>query len=129
MGYIQQTGASKLSKVIQDDVKELHVFVADSTPLYARAYAAPIMTLLGLLILDWRLAAVTVGLLISGLLFLALQGRIMVIFQSAIWKLENKLVLPLLNMYRRCQWYEHLIREAAHLVVITKRWKLTEKSS
>ncbi|WP_233353335.1 ABC transporter ATP-binding protein [Photobacterium chitinilyticum] len=75
MGYIQQTGASKLSKVIQDDVKELHVFVADSTPLYARAYAAPIMTLLGLLILDWRLAAVTVGLLISGFIVLGVARK------------------------------------------------------
>ena len=35
MGFVQQFGASKISKVIQEDVKELHVFVADSTPLYA----------------------------------------------------------------------------------------------
>lgn len=75
MGYIQQLGASRLSKVIQDDVKELHVFVADSTPLYARAYAAPIMTLIGLLVLDWRLAAATVGLLVGGFLVLGIARR------------------------------------------------------
>ena len=54
LGYVQAQGAGALSKVIHDDVKELHVFVADGTPLYARAYAAPLATLAALLWLDWR---------------------------------------------------------------------------
>ncbi len=75
MGFVQQFGASKISKVIQEDVKELHVFVADSTPLYARAYIAPILTLIGLLLLDWRLAFAVVALIAVGMAILAVAMR------------------------------------------------------
>jgi len=77
LGYVQAQGAGALSKVIHDDVKALHVFVADSTPLYARAYATPIVTLLVLLWLDWRLALVAVCVLIFGfgVLSLAMRNR------------------------------------------------------
>ncbi len=75
MGYIQSQGASALSKVIHDDVKALHIFVADSTPLYARAYATPIATLVLLLWLDWRLALVAVGVLAFGFAVLSLAMR------------------------------------------------------
>ncbi|WP_323009893.1 ABC transporter ATP-binding protein [Paracoccus sp. (in: a-proteobacteria)] len=56
LGYVQAQGAGALTKVIHDDVKALHVFVADCTPLYARAYVTPLVTLALLLWLDWRLA-------------------------------------------------------------------------
>ncbi|WP_082714931.1 ABC transporter ATP-binding protein [Falsirhodobacter sp. alg1] len=58
LGYVETQGAGALAKVIHDDVKALHVFVADSTPLYARAYVTPLVTLVLLLVLDWRLALV-----------------------------------------------------------------------
>ena len=77
MGYVQSQGAGALSKVIHDDVKALHAFVADSTPLYARAYATPVTTLVLLLWLDWRLALVAVGVLVFGfgVLSLAMRNR------------------------------------------------------
>ncbi len=77
LGYAQSQGAGALSKVIHDDVKALHVFVADSTPLYARAYTTPVVTLLVLLWLDWRLAMVAVGVLLFGfgVLSLAMRNR------------------------------------------------------
>lgn len=77
MGDIEAAGAGALSKVLYDDVKALHVFVADSTPLYARAYAAPVMTLCMLLWLDWRLAlgATTVLVFGFGILSLAMRNR------------------------------------------------------
>lgn len=56
LGYVQQTGSGALTKVVMDDVKALHVFVADSTPLYARAYVAPVLTFVLLWVVDWRLA-------------------------------------------------------------------------
>ena len=73
LGQIQAIGASQLAKVMHDDVKELHVFVADSTPMHARAIAAPLMALATLLWLDWRMALVAlaipaVGLIIMGLI-------------------------------------------------------------
>ncbi len=77
LGYVQSQGAGALSKVIHDDVKALHVFVADSTPLYARAYATPAITLLALLWLDWRLALVALVVLLFGfgVLSLAMRNR------------------------------------------------------
>ncbi len=46
-----------------DDVKSLHIFVADSTPLYARAIIMPLATIVILFWLDWRLAIATLGVL------------------------------------------------------------------
>ncbi|MBQ1784199.1 MAG: ABC transporter ATP-binding protein [Gammaproteobacteria bacterium] len=78
LGYVQEEGGGALTKVIHDDVKALHVFVADSSPLYARAYATPVATLIVLLWLDWRLALATLAVLICGfgILNLALRKRI-----------------------------------------------------
>ncbi|EXJ15625.1 ABC transporter ATP-binding protein [Imhoffiella purpurea] len=75
LGEIQRIGAGALAKVIQDDVKELHVFVADSTPLYARAYAGPAITLIALLWLDWRLALAAVAVLALGFVAMSLAMR------------------------------------------------------
>jgi len=67
LGRAQQMGAGALAKVVYDDVKELHIYVADSTPLYARAYFLPLITLLALLWLDWRLALAAVAVLVIGM--------------------------------------------------------------
>lgn len=77
LGEVQRLGPSALAKVVQDDVKALHVFVADSTPLYARAYVAPVATLLALLLLDWRLALGALAVLAFGVavMSLAMRGR------------------------------------------------------
>ncbi|MGC2857424.1 ABC transporter ATP-binding protein [Novispirillum sp. DQ9] len=63
LGYVQTQGAGALTKVIHDDVKALHVFVADSTPLYARAYVTPVVAFAVLLWLDWRLALAALAVL------------------------------------------------------------------
>ena len=60
LGYVITLGSGAIKKIIQDDVKELHGFVADSTPLYARAYTAPLLTLIILFIVDWRMALATI---------------------------------------------------------------------
>lgn len=57
---------------MQDDVRGLHVFVADSTPLYARAYAAPLLTFAVLLFIDWKLALVAAGVLAVGMVIFGL---------------------------------------------------------
>lgn len=67
LGYVQAQGAGALTKVIHDDVKALHVFVADSTPLYARAYVTPLVTLALLFWLDWRFALAALAVLACGL--------------------------------------------------------------
>lgn len=72
LGYVQAQGAGALTKVIHDDVKALHVFVADSTPLYARAYVTPVVTLALLIWLDLRLALGVLAVLVLG--FLVMRG-------------------------------------------------------
>jgi len=67
LGRVQDIGAGGLAKVVFDDVKALHVFVADSTPLYARAYFQPLATLAVLLWLDWRLALAALAVLLIGM--------------------------------------------------------------
>lgn len=75
LGEVYRHGAGALSKVMQDDVKALHVFVADSTPLRARAQVAPVMTALALLWLDWRLALAAMVVLLTGMAVLMLATR------------------------------------------------------
>ena len=60
LGYVITLGSGAIKKIVQDDVKELHGFVADSTPLYGRAYTAPLLTLIILFIVDWRMALATI---------------------------------------------------------------------
>ena len=75
LGFLHDRGAAALTKVMQDDVRGLHVFVADSTPLYARAYAAPLLTFAVLLFVDWRLALVAAGVLAVGMVIFGLVMR------------------------------------------------------
>lgn len=75
LGYVQQSGAGALTKVMMDDVKALHVFVADSTPLYARAYVSPVLTFVLLWWLDWRLALVATAVLALGMAVVSLAMR------------------------------------------------------
>lgn len=75
LGDVEAMGTGALTKVMHDDVKELHVFVADSTPFFARAYAMPVFTFCILLWLDWRLALAALLVLLAGFGVLALAMR------------------------------------------------------
>ncbi len=77
LGYILQEGTGSLAKVIQDDVRSLHAFVADSTPMVGRSIAMPAVTLILIAIIDWRLTLVALAVLLLGLvaMFLAMRGN------------------------------------------------------
>lgn len=75
LGLIEDEGAGALAKVVHDDVRALHVFVADSTPFYARAYAMPLISFGLLAALDWRLALAAAGVLALGAAGLAFAMR------------------------------------------------------
>lgn len=75
LGELQRLGASTLAKVMYDDVKALHVFVADSTPLMARAVVAPLASLAALLWLDWRLGLAAAAVVLFGLAVMSLAMR------------------------------------------------------
>jgi ATP-binding cassette subfamily B protein IrtA len=75
LGELQRLGASTLAKVMYDDVKALHVFVADSTPLVARAVVAPLASMAALLWLDWRLGLAAGAVVLLGLVVMSLAMR------------------------------------------------------
>ncbi|ECF3780263.1 yersiniabactin ABC transporter ATP-binding/permease protein YbtP [Salmonella enterica subsp. enterica serovar Oslo] len=74
-GALQQVGSGSLAKVMLDDVKSLHIFVADSIPLYARAIVMPLATTVILFWMDWRLAIATLGVLAFGATVLVLARQ------------------------------------------------------
>lgn len=59
-------GAGTLANVMQEDVRSLHAFVADSTPLYARAIVMPAATFLVAAYCDWALAGGMLAVLLLG---------------------------------------------------------------
>ncbi|MBA5199873.1 ABC transporter ATP-binding protein [Pectobacterium aroidearum] len=75
LGEVRRLGTGSLAKIVQDDVKALHLFVADSTPLYARAFVAPLCTGALLFWLDWRLALAALLVLLVGAVVLTLAMR------------------------------------------------------
>ena len=75
LGYILSNGSGTLKKVMQDDVKTLHTFVADSTPMIAKSIVAPILTLIILLVIDYRFAIATLSVFILGWITMAFSMR------------------------------------------------------
>ncbi|MEN2987851.1 ABC transporter ATP-binding protein [Tistrella sp. BH-R2-4] len=75
MGRVQRIGPAAIAKVMQDDVKALHVFVADATPLYARAVVMPAATAVALVVLDWRFAAAALAVAAAGIAVMAVAMR------------------------------------------------------
>ncbi|MEM8745620.1 MAG: ABC transporter ATP-binding protein [Actinomycetota bacterium] len=74
-GKVLSAGSGAIKKVIVDDVRALHVFVADSTPTYARVFAAPLVTIVLMFVLDWRLALVSLVVLFVGLVAMSFAFR------------------------------------------------------
>ncbi|MEM9133903.1 MAG: ABC transporter ATP-binding protein [Actinomycetota bacterium] len=68
LGYVVNAGSGTLKKIVLDDVRSLHAFVADSTPLFARTFAAPILGLILMFALDWRLTLISLVLFPIGLI-------------------------------------------------------------
>lgn len=61
LGEVISHPSGALKKILLDDVKSLHVFIGDSTPLIGRSIAGPIATLILLFAIDWRLALIAVA--------------------------------------------------------------------
>lgn len=66
LGVVITMGTGTLKKIMLDDVKALHGFVADSTPFIGRTAVAPLISLILLFWIDWRLALVSVFVLLAG---------------------------------------------------------------
>lgn len=75
LGYVINTGSGALKKILLDDIRTLHVFVADSTPLFAKAYATPLLGAILLFTVDWRLALAALALLPLGVVGMTFAFR------------------------------------------------------
>ena len=75
LGYIISIGSGALKKVMKDDVLALHVFVADSTPMIAKSIVAPILTMVILFIVDYRLALASIFVLVLGAIVMSLAMK------------------------------------------------------
>ena len=71
LGKVNEIGSGGLTKVLCDDVNELHTFVADAPPLKAEAYSTPLFVLAALFWLNWQMALAVVIFLV--VLFTILQ--------------------------------------------------------
>ena len=86
LGFIITTGTGALKKVMLEDVKNLHTFVADTTPTFGRGYTAPLATLILLFVIDWRLACIALGVMLIGMVVMCIAMRDMKTMQE---KYEN----------------------------------------
>lgn len=70
LGYVITTGTGALKKVLLDDVKNLHAFVADSIPMIGKSITTPIASLFALLIINYVFALVALSVLLIGALIM-----------------------------------------------------------
>ena len=75
LGYIITNGTGTLKKVVLDDVKNLHVFVADSTPMIGRSWTAPVVSLILMFVIDWRLALIALSVLLVGVFMMSIAMK------------------------------------------------------
>ncbi len=73
LGHIITNGTGSLKKVVLDDVKNLHTFVADSTPLFGRSYTAPVVSAILMFVIDWRLAFIALSILVTGIVAMSIS--------------------------------------------------------
>jgi ATP-binding cassette subfamily B protein len=66
LGHIITLGTGAIKKVLLDDVKNLHAFVADTTPMIAKAIVAPLASMVALFVIDYRLGLVAIAILLVG---------------------------------------------------------------
>lgn len=91
LGFIITTGTGALKKVMLEDVRNLHVFVADSTPTFGRGYAAPPVTVVLLFIIDWRLACIALGVMLIGMVVMNIAMRDNKIMQKMYEKWQGQI--------------------------------------
>lgn len=58
LGDVQRLGAGRLKKIMHDDVKGLHAAVADASPFVGVGVSQPLVALLILLLVQWKLFVV-----------------------------------------------------------------------
>lgn len=75
LGTVQEQGAGRIKKIMQDDVKGLHIAIADAIPFVGLSLSQPLAALLVLSLVQWRLALAAVVMLPFSLICMKLITR------------------------------------------------------
>lgn len=71
MGYLNTRNSGALKKILADDVERIETFIAHGIPDTIKAVALPVITLIFLFTIDWRLAAISIIPLILVMVFMS----------------------------------------------------------
>lgn len=74
-GEVINLGTGELKKIMLDDVKELHSYVADTTPYFGSLSVMPLASMAALLWFDYRLFLVVVGVFILGVIIMSVAFK------------------------------------------------------
>lgn len=74
-GQIITQGVGKFKKIMLDNIKNLHSFVADTTPTFGRIFLTPILTSIAMIYFDFRLFLISFVVLIFGMYFMKLAFK------------------------------------------------------
>lgn len=75
LGMVQDLGAGRIKKIILDDIKGLHIAVADAVPFIGLSLSQPLAALLVLAAMQWRLALAALIMLPFSLICMRLMMR------------------------------------------------------
>lgn len=75
LGVVQGWGSGRVRKILQDDVKALHIAVADAVPFIGAGLSQPLAALLLLALVQWRLALAALVMLPVSVACMALMAR------------------------------------------------------
>lgn len=75
LGVVQGWGSGRVRKILQDDVKALHIAVADAVPFVGASLSQPLAALLLLACVQWRLALAALALLPVSIICMAMMTR------------------------------------------------------
>ncbi|EMH4162912.1 ABC transporter ATP-binding protein [Pluralibacter gergoviae] len=75
LGVVQGWGSGRIRKILQDDVKALHIAVADAVPFVGASLSQPLAALLLLACVQWRLALAALALLPVSVICMVMMTR------------------------------------------------------
>jgi ATP-binding cassette subfamily B protein len=66
LGYFNKKNTGQIKKVMSEDVEQMEIFLAHNVPDFAAAFFCTVLTAIVLLVVDWRLALVTILVIPAG---------------------------------------------------------------
>lgn len=104
LGYVINTGSGPLKKILMDDVRSLHIFLADSTPLLARGYTMPALALILMFFIHWPMALVSLAIFPVGMAAMRLAFTDYAEGRQAYDAANERINRTIVETCRGCRW-------------------------